>query len=153
MRAHRGEAYNEAADRVAYTSLINLEKFRKVVAKRTFEANDLILRSYYEVKLGSSSQVDFSRIVGNSFVLQHCCTSHRHASAVGLFLVARIPINLFDNFRGVCLAPSYDSGTKTTMIAPVQKLVTKTLICLAPLGDNGTNIRFSVSEILVWNVV
>jgi hypothetical protein len=54
------------------TSRINLEKIRKVVAKRTFEANDLMLRGYYAVNFNSSSQVDFSRIVGSSFALQHC---------------------------------------------------------------------------------
>jgi SPX domain protein involved in polyphosphate accumulation len=54
------------------TSRINLEKFRKVVAKRTFEAHDLMLRNYYTVKFSPSSQVDFSRLVGTSFALQHC---------------------------------------------------------------------------------
>ena len=54
------------------TSQINPEKIRKVVARRTFEAHDLMLRSYYAVKFSSSSQVDFSRLVGNSFALQHC---------------------------------------------------------------------------------
>jgi hypothetical protein len=54
------------------TSQTNLEKIRKVVAKRTFEAHDLMLRSYYAVKFSSSSQVDFSRLVGSSFALQHC---------------------------------------------------------------------------------
>jgi len=39
------------------TSQINLEKIRKVVAKRTFEAHDL-LRSFYAVKFSSSSHVD-----------------------------------------------------------------------------------------------
>jgi hypothetical protein len=43
------------------TSHIYLEKIRKVVAKRTFEARDLMLRSYYAVKFSPSSQVDFSR--------------------------------------------------------------------------------------------
>jgi hypothetical protein len=47
-------------------------KIRKRVAKRTFEAHDLMLRSYYAVKFSSSSSVDFSRILGNSFALQHC---------------------------------------------------------------------------------
>ena len=54
------------------TSQINLEKNRKVVAKRTFEAHDLMLRSYYVVKFSFSSQVDFSHLVGSSFALQHC---------------------------------------------------------------------------------
>ncbi len=54
------------------TSQINLEKNRKVVAKRTFEAHDLMIRSYYAVKFSSSSQVDFSRLVGSSFALLHC---------------------------------------------------------------------------------
>jgi hypothetical protein len=40
------------------TSQINLEKI-KVVAKHTFEAHDLMLRSYYAVKFSSSSQVEF----------------------------------------------------------------------------------------------
>jgi hypothetical protein len=52
--------------------LVNLENIRKRVAKRSFEAHDLILRSYYAVKFNSSSSVDFSRILGNSFALQHC---------------------------------------------------------------------------------
>ena len=54
------------------TSQTNLEKIRKVVAKRTFEAHDLMLRSYYVVKFSFSSQVDFSHLVGSSFALQHC---------------------------------------------------------------------------------
>jgi hypothetical protein len=53
------------------TSQVNLEKIRKVVAKRTFEAHDLMLFSYYAMKFSSSSQVDFSRLVGSSFALQH----------------------------------------------------------------------------------
>jgi hypothetical protein len=53
------------------TSQVNLEKIRKVVAKRTFEAHDLMLCSYYAMKFSSSSQVDFSRLVGSSFALQH----------------------------------------------------------------------------------
>ena len=44
------------------TSRVNLEKIRKGVAKRTFEAHDLMLRSYYAVKFSSSSPVDFSRL-------------------------------------------------------------------------------------------
>ena len=58
-------------DLLRITSQINLEKMRKVVAKRTFEAHDLMLRSCYAVKFSSSSQVDFSRLVGSSFALQH----------------------------------------------------------------------------------
>ena len=54
------------------TSQINLEKIRKVLAKRTFEAHDLMLRNYYAVEFSSSSQIDFSRLVGSSFALQHC---------------------------------------------------------------------------------
>jgi ribonuclease HI len=54
------------------SSRVNLEKIRKRVAKRTFEAHDLMLRSYYAVKFSSSSSVDFSRVLGNSFALQHC---------------------------------------------------------------------------------
>jgi hypothetical protein len=54
------------------TSQTNLEKIRKVVAKRIFEAHDLMLRSYYAMKFSSSSQVDFSRLVGSSLALQHC---------------------------------------------------------------------------------
>jgi hypothetical protein len=42
------------------TSRVNLEKIRKVTAKRAFEAHDLLLHSYYAVKSrSSSSQVDF----------------------------------------------------------------------------------------------
>ena len=40
------------------------EKIRKRVAKRTFEAHDLMLRSYYAVKFSSSSSVDFFTIAG-----------------------------------------------------------------------------------------
>ena len=54
------------------SSRANLEKIRTRVAKRTLEAHDLMLRSYYAVKFSSPSSVDFSRIVGNSFALQHC---------------------------------------------------------------------------------
>jgi hypothetical protein len=54
------------------SSQANLEKIRKRVAKRTFEAHDLMLRSYYAVKFSSSTSVDFSRLLGNSFALQHC---------------------------------------------------------------------------------
>jgi hypothetical protein len=38
------------------TLRINLEKIRKVVMKRTFEAHDLMLRNYHAVKFSSSSQ-------------------------------------------------------------------------------------------------
>ena len=48
------------------TSQTSFEKIRKVVAKRTFEPHYLMLRSYYAVKFSSSSQVDFSRLVGSS---------------------------------------------------------------------------------------
>ena len=48
------------------------EYWCKRVAKRTFEAHDLMLRSYYAVKFSSSTSVDFSRLLGNSFALQHC---------------------------------------------------------------------------------
>ena len=54
------------------SSQANLEKIRKRVAKRTFEAHDLMLRSYYAVKFSSSTSVDLSRLLGNSFALQHC---------------------------------------------------------------------------------
>jgi hypothetical protein len=54
------------------TTQITLEKILKVVAKRTFEAHDLMLRSYYAVQFSYSSQVDFSRLVGSSFALKHC---------------------------------------------------------------------------------
>ena len=54
------------------TSRVNLGKTRKEVVKRTFEAHDLMLRSYYAVKFSYSSQLDFACIVGNSFALQHC---------------------------------------------------------------------------------
>ena len=57
---------------VTISSQANLEKIRKRVAKRIFEAHDLMLRSYYAVKFSSSSPVDFSRLMGNSFALQHC---------------------------------------------------------------------------------
>jgi len=40
------------------TSRVNLEIIRKLVAKRNFEAHDLMLRSYYAVRFSSSSQVD-----------------------------------------------------------------------------------------------
>jgi hypothetical protein len=52
------------------TSKANLEKIRKVTAKRAFEAHDLLLRSYYAAK-SSPSRTDFSDIVGNAFALQH----------------------------------------------------------------------------------
>jgi hypothetical protein len=52
-------------------SRVNLEKIRQAVAKRTFEAHDLMLLSYYAVKFSSSSRVDFSRVVGSSLALQH----------------------------------------------------------------------------------
>jgi hypothetical protein len=55
------------------TSRVDLEEIRKAVAKRAFEAHDLLLRSYYDAKSSSSSShVDFSSIVGNAFALQHC---------------------------------------------------------------------------------
>jgi hypothetical protein len=54
------------------TSRVNLAIICKAVAKRTFEAHNLMLCSYYAVKFSSSSQVDFSSIVGSSFALQHC---------------------------------------------------------------------------------
>jgi len=52
------------------TSKANLEKIRKVTAKRAFEAHDLLLRSYYAAK-SSPSRTDFSAIAGNTFALQH----------------------------------------------------------------------------------
>jgi len=52
------------------TSKTNLEKIRKVTAKRAFEAHDLLLRSYYAAK-SNPSRTDFSDIVGNTFALQH----------------------------------------------------------------------------------
>ena len=52
------------------TSKANLEKIRKVTAKRAFEAHDLLLRSYYAAK-SSPSPTDFSDIVGNAFAFQH----------------------------------------------------------------------------------
>ena len=52
------------------TSKANLEKIRKVTAKRAFEAHDLLLRSYYAAK-SSPSRTDFSDIAGNIFALQH----------------------------------------------------------------------------------
>ena len=51
------------------TSRANLEKIRKVTAKRAFEAHDLLLRSYYAAK--SAPRTDFSGIVGNVFAFQH----------------------------------------------------------------------------------
>jgi hypothetical protein len=51
------------------TSKANLEKIRKVTAKRAFEAHDLLLRSYYAAK-SSPSRTDFSDIVGNAFAFQ-----------------------------------------------------------------------------------
>jgi hypothetical protein len=55
------------------TSRVNLEKIRKATAKRAFEAHDLLLRSHYAVKSSSSSsQVDFSSIMGHAFAFQHC---------------------------------------------------------------------------------
>jgi hypothetical protein len=56
----------------SHRGAVNLERVRKVVAKRNFEAHELMLRSYYAVKVSASPQVDFSRIVGSSFALQHC---------------------------------------------------------------------------------
>ena len=53
------------------TSRVNLEKIRKVTAKRAFEAHDLLLRSYYAAK-SSPPRTDFSGIVGNAFAFQHC---------------------------------------------------------------------------------
>jgi hypothetical protein len=52
------------------TSKANLEKIRKVTAKRAFEAHDLLLRGYYAAK-SNPSRTDFSDIVGNAFALQH----------------------------------------------------------------------------------
>ncbi len=52
------------------TSRANLEKIRKVTAKRVFEAHDLLLRSYYDAK-SSPPRTDFPGIVGNAFAFQH----------------------------------------------------------------------------------
>jgi len=65
-------SFVSALKALGISSRVNLEKIRKRVAKRTFEAHDLMLRSYYAVKFSSSSSVDFSRLLGNSFALQHC---------------------------------------------------------------------------------
>jgi hypothetical protein len=52
------------------TSRVNLEKIRKVVAKRAFEAHDLMLRSYYAVKFSSSSShASVCALLNNSRVL------------------------------------------------------------------------------------
>ena len=65
------------------SSQVNLEKIRKRVAKRTFEAHDMMLRSYYAVKFSSPSSVDFSRLLGNSFALQHCLRLPIDSSSFG----------------------------------------------------------------------
>ena len=55
------------------TSRANLEKIRKVTAKRAVEAHDLLLRSHYAAKSSPSpSRTDFSGILGNAFAFQHC---------------------------------------------------------------------------------
>jgi hypothetical protein len=55
------------------TSRVNLEKIRKTSAKRTFEAHDLLLRSYYAAKSSPSpSQPNFSGILGSAFTFQYC---------------------------------------------------------------------------------
>ena len=61
------------------TSRANLEKIRKVTAKRAFEAHDLLLRSYYAAK-SSPPRTDFSGIMGNAFAFQHCLrpSKYRH---------------------------------------------------------------------------
>jgi hypothetical protein len=63
---HRTEplSFTSTLKALGITSRINLDRIRKVVANRTFKTLDLMLRSYYAVKFSSSSQVDFSRLVG-----------------------------------------------------------------------------------------
>ena len=54
------------------TSKANLEKIRKVTAKRAFEAHDLLLRSYYAAK-SSPSRTDFSDIAGIHLLFNTAC--------------------------------------------------------------------------------
>jgi hypothetical protein len=64
--SHRASLLHVSLKALGITSHTNLGEIRKVVAKRTFEPHYLMLRSYYAVKFSSSSQVDFSRLVGSS---------------------------------------------------------------------------------------
>ena len=64
-------SFVSSLERLGVSRKLDIERTRKAVAKRTFEAHDLMLRSYYAVKSSPSGQVDFSKIRTNSVALQH----------------------------------------------------------------------------------
>ena len=64
-------SFVSSLERLGVSRKLDIERTRKAVAKRTFEAHDLMLRSYFAVKFSPSGQVDFSKIRTNSVALQH----------------------------------------------------------------------------------
>jgi hypothetical protein len=64
-------SFVSSLERLGVSRKSDIERTRKAVAKRTFEAHDLMLRSYFAVKFSPSGQVDFAKIRTNSVALQH----------------------------------------------------------------------------------
>ena len=53
------------------TRQADINRTCKLVAKRIFEAHDLMLRSYYAAKFSSTGKVDFARIRDSAVAIQH----------------------------------------------------------------------------------
>ena len=64
-------SFVSSLERLGVSRKSDIERTRKAVAKRTFDAHDLMLRSYFAVKFSPSGQVDFAKIRTNSVALQH----------------------------------------------------------------------------------
>ena len=64
-------SFVSSLERLGVSHKSDIERTRKAVAKRTFEAHDLMLRSYFAVKFSPSGHVDFAKIRTNTVALQH----------------------------------------------------------------------------------
>ena len=53
------------------TRQADIKRTCKLVAKRIFEAHDLMLRSYYAAKFSSTGKVDFAKIRDSTVAIQH----------------------------------------------------------------------------------
>ena len=67
----RTHSFVSSLERLGVSRKSDIERVRKAVAKRTFEAHDLMLRSYCAVKFSPSGHVDFAEIRTNTVALQH----------------------------------------------------------------------------------
>jgi hypothetical protein len=59
-------SFVSSLERLGVSRKLDIERTRKAVAKRTFEAHDLMLRSYFAVKFSPSGHVDVAKIRTNS---------------------------------------------------------------------------------------